>query len=104
MRESWRERAKATIKECFEIWGDHNGYLPSHTMPEAEKVRFLAMVDRAYPFGQRRMHPYKIWLSERKRLHAWIHWKPGMPKVGLSKTVKRQIEESATPSLFEESA
>lgn len=32
----------------------------------------LKLVDAAYPFGQRQYHPYKVWLSERKRAMAAV--------------------------------
>jgi len=51
----WRERAATAIFNALKSIGDD--------APVKEKI---AAIDAAYPFGQRRFHPYKIWLSERK--------------------------------------
>lgn len=31
-------------------------------------AELLKLVDAAYPFGEREHHPYKVWLSERRKL------------------------------------
>ena len=38
----------------------------------SDPVLLIARVDRAYPFGERAMAPYKAWLAERKRLLAYL--------------------------------
>lgn len=35
--------------------------------PGAEPAELRALISAAYPFGPRRHHPYKIWLSEVRR-------------------------------------
>ncbi len=80
---TWRDHAQACIAECCLIWHDHNGYLPRRSMPKEEKDRFMAMVRRAYPFGQRRYFPYKVWLSEVKRLRESLYFEPKPVDCGL---------------------
>ncbi|MEZ4865332.1 MAG: hypothetical protein R3C14_28745 [Caldilineaceae bacterium] len=36
--------------------------------PGVEGAALRALISQAYPFGERRYHPYKIWLSEVKRV------------------------------------
>lgn len=55
MAKSWRDSARPIIAKAL---ADTQG------QPEAEIKK--ALFD-AYPFGQRAMHPYKIWLNEIKR-------------------------------------
>jgi hypothetical protein len=33
----------------------------------------------AYPFGERAMLPYKVWLDEIRRVYPWAKRKPKMP-------------------------
>tara|TARA_Y100000310_G_scaffold38796_1_gene36318 strand:- start:3895 stop:4143 length:249 start_codon:yes stop_codon:yes gene_type:complete len=33
---------------------------------DADEVQLRQLISRAYPFGERAMHPYKIWLEEVK--------------------------------------
>lgn len=56
--EQWRRRARAAICRAVE------SYLNTHADIEAAELRRL--VDDAYPFGMRKYHPYKMWLSERR--------------------------------------
>ena len=64
---SWREIARAAILKAI------------------DEARALGMdmeqtrqhVDNAYPFGERKYHPYKMWLSERKKL---LSNDPAMPQ------------------------
>lgn len=51
----WRDKARAVIRDVLEK--------SSGKSPEELKT---ALHD-AYPFGERAMHPYKIWLDEIKR-------------------------------------
>lgn len=50
---SWRDSARPIIKEVLEKHHDNEGALKR------------ALFD-AYPFGERKYHPYKIWLDEIK--------------------------------------
>jgi hypothetical protein len=61
-RERGRIRARAAMVEAVD------GYLATHVEVDAKEL--LAVVDAAYPFGERRYHPYKMWLAERKILRA----------------------------------
>ena len=46
-------------------------------------------IDAAYPFGQRKHHPYKVWLRERKSFFA----KHGLPRNGDHKSQKEMLED-----------
>lgn len=83
MNISWAEKSEIIIRQCCEIWTDHNRQLPSPDMPEADKEKFLAMVNRAYPFGERSMHPYKVWRKKMRELSAWLYPKEICFKDGL---------------------
>lgn len=52
-RTSWRYRARVVIERVLD-------QLPAGTS-EAEAKKAIS---DAYPFGERAMHPYKVWLSE----------------------------------------
>ena len=41
--------------------------------PHADRDLLLKMISAAYPFGERRYWPYKIWLDE-------VHYMTGQPK------------------------
>jgi hypothetical protein len=55
---TWRDAARGVILKALED-ARAAGLEPAAT---------LALVDSRYPFGVRDYHPYKMWLSERKRL------------------------------------
>ena len=64
---SWRSVANHAIKEAID-----EGLRAGLSGPELEKhVRA-----EGYPFGERAMHPYKIWLSEMNRLFPRKKHKP----------------------------
>lgn len=69
---TWREKSKESIQEAFLQWADVNGSMPSPSMPDVEKKRFLKMLQRWYPFGERRMLPYKMWCQETRRVKLWL--------------------------------
>jgi len=50
---TWRDKARPIIKEVIDTHGAGDPKIKKH------------LAD-AYPFGERRYHPYKIWLSEIK--------------------------------------
>lgn len=55
---SWRTTAAAVISKCIQ---EH---------PDAYESDLRKIISAAYPFGERKYHPYKIWLSEVKhQLH-----------------------------------
>jgi hypothetical protein len=53
-RSSWRDKASPVIAEILAR--------PSLTIFEQN-----AELSKAYPFGERKYHPYKIWLDEIRR-------------------------------------
>jgi hypothetical protein len=52
---NWRDKAQRTIAQ---VRRDN----PTATPEQMDKLLF-----DAYPFGQRKYHPYKIWLEEVKK-------------------------------------
>lgn len=54
MAKSWRDKARPIIAR-----------VPQETWGKDEATVRRALLE-AYPFGQRSMHPYKIWLDEIK--------------------------------------
>ena len=52
MSKTWRDRARPIIQQVLR-----------DTVGKDEKEIRKALYD-AYPFGQRKYHPYKIWLDE----------------------------------------
>ena len=57
----WRERSRQVIAEVM-------ASVPADaTLPQARRL-----LREAYPFGERAMHPYKVWCSEqRKAINQW---------------------------------
>lgn len=51
MSSYWREKAM----ECIAVVQQEH--------PDAQGVELRALLSAAYPFGQRKYHPYKIWLD-----------------------------------------
>lgn len=71
MEESpWRTESARVIAAVL-------GSMPNATVAEKRKA-----VRAAYPFSQRRMHPYKVWLSE-VRATKELGYVVEMPKGGL---------------------
>lgn len=58
MTSTWRRRARAAIEHA----------LADVNLADVEAV--TAAIDAAYPFGERAMWPYKMWLLERRRALA----------------------------------
>ncbi len=44
-----------------------------------DEPALLKLIDAAYPFGQRAMHPYKCWLKERAAVRARLFPKEPKP-------------------------
>lgn len=55
---TWRDIAIRTISEALAEAKAH----------ELDNTAALKLVDSRYPFGERKMHPYKIWLQVRKKM------------------------------------
>lgn len=72
----WRPYCQAAIKEAATVFADTFNKRIGPSCTDDEKKVFTKLMDDHYPFGERKMHPYKIWLSERKRVLAWIHMRP----------------------------
>jgi hypothetical protein len=58
---TWRQRARPIVAEVL-----------AATAGQSERAIRAALRD-AYPFGERRMHPYKAWLDE-------VRWQRGLRK------------------------
>jgi hypothetical protein len=80
-QKSWRDHAREVIAEVLLEHRDSD-----------EKTIKQALFD-AYPFGERAMHPYKIWLDEIQRQR-------GLKPVPSARTRKARMEKEAHPSLF----
>ena len=76
MSDTWRVRSQACIRETVLMWADSYGSMPSRKMPVEQKAKLLKMVRAAYPFGQRSMFPYKVWLEEVRKFKYWLYWEP----------------------------
>ena len=64
----WRNRAAPIIAEVIARVGREN-----------ERTLRKALFD-AYPFGERKMHPYKVWCDEvRRHLEGQQHRQPPPP-------------------------
>lgn len=63
MKSTWREYAKPIIREVLQE-------TKGNTETEIKKA-----LRKAYPFGQRSLHPYKIWLDEIKIQRGLKHSK-----------------------------
>lgn len=55
MSETWRDVAKRTIAKVIE------------QNPDADYKTFKKLLREAYPFGERKQFPYKVWLDRQKR-------------------------------------
>jgi hypothetical protein len=62
---SWYDSA------CVYIQKAHETVPENATLKERMKI-----IDAAYPWGQRRMYPYKMWLKARKKYMAKYEQKP----------------------------
>lgn len=66
----WRAHARATIARVISVARGEN--------PDITHEELLLLIDAAYPFGERKYHPYQCWLSERK---LWLEGSgTGMPR------------------------
>lgn len=60
---NWRRRAFQTMAAVVR---------ENRDMAATDPAALLKLVDDAYPFGERAMHPYNAWLAERKELIAVV--------------------------------
>ena len=80
---TWRQKSRQVIGEAYLVWVDACGEKPSNKMSDEQKKRFLEYINAHYPFGQRKMFPYKMWLSEMRKLREWLYWKEQPIDIGL---------------------
>lgn len=86
---TWRRSAEITISDAY-----HRAVREGKTGQEIVKA-----IDDAYPFGERAMHPYKMWLDARRRI---------LGKLGLYKGKRPWTRAESysmpdvTPGMFEE--
>lgn len=86
MSKSWRDHAAPIVAQVL-----------AQTAGQDEKAIKKALFD-AYPFGQREMHPYKIWLDEIKRQRGV---RRPLTKIQKAKAVEA-IARWNEPHLFDE--
>jgi hypothetical protein len=72
MKQTWGQHAKDAIGEAYLEWANAYGAPIGPWSTGCEKLRFLKMMDKYYPFGERKMWPYKAWLKERKKIVNWL--------------------------------
>jgi hypothetical protein len=66
----WRKASYKAIREVI------------NANPGLSEKELRKKISEAYPFGQRAMHPYKVWLSEVK-VQVALHFKRPHPQPGL---------------------
>jgi hypothetical protein len=89
----WRREARSTIVIVVKACRTEEGCLPAD---------ILARVDAAYPFGERRYHPYKAWLKERRLFIAALDERP-MPtadEVATCEVARDAVEDGRDPQLI----
>lgn len=77
---SWRDIARAHIERALEEAREQG----------LDDAATLKHVDAAYPFGERAYHPYKMWLSERRRLVTKKPTRVARPEFGGAITDERE--------------
>ena len=76
MAETWRDIARPIVAAAIK----KSGHLPYKELKRA--------VSKAYPFGEREYHPYKIWLNEVQR-QLTVHF--NMPPIRIKDLNKNQL-------------
>lgn len=79
----WGDRSKEAIQEAFLVWTDAYGTHPTPRMSDADKAKFMRILDKHYPFCERERWPYKAWLKERRKVKDWLFRKPEPIDTGL---------------------
>ena len=63
------------------------------THPQLDEPHLRQLVSEHYPFGERAMYPYKVWLEEvRDAMHMQFHSGLGLPDGSLNWTEPRVLE------------
>ena len=76
----WRVRSRKVIEETTLAYLRELGLPVSpferrgvlKALSAEEGAELLKRISAAYPFGERAMHPYKIWLDEVKQVRYWV--------------------------------
>jgi hypothetical protein len=63
MESKWRNAASLAIGQAL---GEFSGDLIYLNEDDHQTIKKL--IDKAYPFGGRHSHPYKVWLDERRKV------------------------------------
>ena len=66
---SWRRAARQTLNVAY-----------LDVPPEATRKEARTILSAAYPFGERKHHPYKAWLAELKEFLDECYGKPETKK------------------------
>jgi len=84
----WRDACRPIIANAIAAWNGEDEC-------ELRKVLY-----ELYPFGERKMYPYKVWLSEIafQMKKKKTYWNPIGRKL---KAVKRRLENEKQMSMFE---
>ncbi len=91
MKSHWRTTAAGIISDVLDQCGTFSVEKPE----DMKAVR--ARLREAYPFGERRYHPYKIWCDEVRR-QLGLKWPIGHKKAWRNnqerwKTERKKLEE-----------
>lgn len=70
VRAQWRRRARDVMRAVVKA---------HRSLAITDPAALVKLVDAAYTFGGRAMHPYKVWLAERKILVAVLMPEPPPP-------------------------
>ena len=83
---NWRKQANQVIWKALNEQGIFPG-TNTRNIPEHRKKQIVKAVKRAYPFGLKENHPYRIWLSELDRILSQL----GLKKKRKIKPVKKKV-------------
>ncbi|MBP0020277.1 MAG: hypothetical protein J7647_22320 [Cyanobacteria bacterium SBLK] len=91
----WREVAQKRIKKVIKL------YLKANPERPVNLNALKKEISKAYPFGERKNHPYKIWLSEVKnqlKYYETIRFDPQQPpKIKLYSPLRGKPKKSPPP-------
>lgn len=66
MENTWRNAASLAIGQALGEFTTAGGDLIYLNEDDHQTIKKL--IDKAYPFGARHRHPYKVWLDERRKV------------------------------------
>jgi hypothetical protein len=64
-RSRWKQRARDVIRRVIEQWEKENDKTIIFPLLPSEKSELQKLIDKSYPFGIRKNHPYACWLDVR---------------------------------------